>query len=353
MRVAGVAHCGRHCISDASNPVPPADAKMHDYAAWVDVCEWVAENTPPDAVFLTPRIGARPSNGGPAGRKSPPTRTFPKTPATWSNGLNDCDTFTTWSSAASPSRSLRWAHWARSARSNLARQYGADYILSDQRVPLALRAVYPNRSTRTTSMWCMSSKIETLMTAADLPERLAAELSRGRVSPRRDSESTSLGETRPRASRDGRRFAPELSYGRHFGPAPSTARPAAVIALLVRRAGRWHIPLTVRQAALGRHGGQISLPGGAVEPGESTAQAAERELAEELGVREPVELRRPAQRLLRVRQRFSRHAVARRDDARTRLAAAHPRSRTRRRNAARRPASIRIVSARRRSSAGR
>jgi len=37
-------------------PVPPADAKIRDYAAWVEACEWVAENTPPDSLFLTPRL---------------------------------------------------------------------------------------------------------------------------------------------------------------------------------------------------------------------------------------------------------------------------------------------------------
>lgn len=90
--------------------------------------------------------------------------------------------------------------------------------------------------------------------------------------------------------RDGARFAPELSYGRHFGPAPRHARLAAVIVLLFRRDDRWHIPLTVRHATLGQHGGQISLPGGSVDAGETTADAARRELTEELGVSTAIEL---------------------------------------------------------------
>lgn len=37
-------------------PIPPADAKLTVYPAWVDVCDWVAAKTPPDALFLTPRL---------------------------------------------------------------------------------------------------------------------------------------------------------------------------------------------------------------------------------------------------------------------------------------------------------
>jgi hypothetical protein len=52
--------CGWHISSvvrlRALNPVPPADEKMRDYAAWVEACEWIAENAPPDAMFLTPRL---------------------------------------------------------------------------------------------------------------------------------------------------------------------------------------------------------------------------------------------------------------------------------------------------------
>jgi 8-oxo-dGTP pyrophosphatase MutT (NUDIX family) len=112
-----------------------------------------------------------------------------------------------------------------------------------------------------------ASKIETLATADDLPLRLAAALA--------EPSARSV---------VGRRMSPELSYGRHAGPAPSTARQAAVMLLLFRRDNRWHLPLTERPSSLVRHGGQMSLPGGTTEPGESSEQAALRELQEELGV---------------------------------------------------------------------
>jgi 8-oxo-dGTP pyrophosphatase MutT (NUDIX family) len=57
----------------------------------------------------------------------------------------------------------------------------------------------------------------------------------------------------------------------------------ALILLYPDAAGAICLPLTLRPDSLPRHGGQISLPGGAVEPGETPEQAAVRELAEELG----------------------------------------------------------------------
>ena len=64
----------------------------------------------------------------------------------------------------------------------------------------------------------------------------------------------------------------------------SQVRHAAGLLLLFPRDGRAHIVLTVRAETLGRHSGQISLPGGVVEPGEAFEQAALREAYEEISL---------------------------------------------------------------------
>src|SRR5690606_22514186 len=50
----------------------------------------------------------------------------------------------------------------------------------------------------------------------------------------------------------------------------------------------WALPLTVRSSELTRHGGQVSLPGGLVDEGETPQEAALREIEEELGRRPEV-----------------------------------------------------------------
>ena len=61
--------------------------------------------------------------------------------------------------------------------------------------------------------------------------------------------------------------------------------PAAVLVPLVERASGWTVLLTQRSATLKDHAGQISFPGGRIEPGDADAwQAALREAHEEIGL---------------------------------------------------------------------
>jgi len=61
-------------------------------------------------------------------------------------------------------------------------------------------------------------------------------------------------------------------------------RNAAGLLLLYPIETLAHVVLTVRADTLGRHSGQVSLPGGAVDPGETFEQAALREAHEEIAL---------------------------------------------------------------------
>jgi 8-oxo-dGTP pyrophosphatase MutT (NUDIX family) len=61
-------------------------------------------------------------------------------------------------------------------------------------------------------------------------------------------------------------------------------RPGGVVILLYEEEGVLKFPLTKRPDYLGTHGGQISLPGGKAEPGETPIETALREAEEEIGV---------------------------------------------------------------------
>ena len=81
----------------------------------------------------------------------------------------------------------------------------------------------------------------------------------------------------------------------HFAPSPARkgwepdlrpaeARRAAALILLYPGEHGPSFPLTVRRDDLPHHPGQISLPGGGIDPGERPADAAVREAHEEIGI---------------------------------------------------------------------
>jgi 8-oxo-dGTP pyrophosphatase MutT (NUDIX family) len=75
---------------------------------------------------------------------------------------------------------------------------------------------------------------------------------------------------------------PPVTWPRGFNDA--RIRHAAGLLLVFPVHNRAHIVLTERAATLGRHGGQVSLPGGVSEPGETFEQTALREAREEIAL---------------------------------------------------------------------
>lgn len=112
--------------------------------------------------------------------------------------------------------------------------------------------------------------MSSILTAATI--QAALEVSAGRVPAvtERMLRHTSTGEPVPRLSRP---------------PQGVTARHGAVMALLYPHDDEIVVVLTERTAHLGNHAGQISMPGGRIEPDDlSPWHAAVRETHEEIGV---------------------------------------------------------------------
>lgn|SRR5690606_10013484 len=65
---------------------------------------------------------------------------------------------------------------------------------------------------------------------------------------------------------------------------PLPLRQGSVLLLLFEQSGEIYFPLIKRPAYEGVHGGQVSLPGGKAEPGETALQTALREGKEEIGI---------------------------------------------------------------------
>lgn len=91
--------------------------------------------------------------------------------------------------------------------------------------------------------------------------------------------------TRPLPGLDAQlRMAPRPRPGWDPHTLPPGLRDAAALLLLYPHDDVWHVPLTLRGSALRHHTGQVSLPGGRLDAGESIEAAALREADEEVGV---------------------------------------------------------------------
>lgn len=121
--------------------VPPTDARMRDFAAWEDVCRWVAENTPSDALFLTPRRAA--SFKWRAGRAEVVThKDIPQSArgiVEWHQRLKNIHYP---DGASEPIASLGELGTERIRA--LADEYGFDYVVTTRWPRLDLPVVYPN-----------------------------------------------------------------------------------------------------------------------------------------------------------------------------------------------------------------
>ena len=80
------------------------------------------------------------------------------------------------------------------------------------------------------------------------------------------------------------RMSPRPRLGAESGIDVDSLRPAAALLLIYPHEDAWHMPLTLRGSSLRHHTGQVSLPGGRLDAGESVEQAALREAHEEIGV---------------------------------------------------------------------
>lgn len=80
------------------------------------------------------------------------------------------------------------------------------------------------------------------------------------------------------------RMAPNPRMGWDPKKFPAGAQIGAALLLIYPHEGEFHVALTVRGSEMRNHTGQVSLPGGRVDEGETIEMAALREAAEEIGV---------------------------------------------------------------------
>jgi hypothetical protein len=124
--LADLAVESRHWPLPGCAVAPRADSKV-DAAAWADICEWVRDNTPADACFLTPRGAA--TLGWRTGRREV---------VSWKNSPQDAEGLVAWRTRITDcfSRSGSMSDLERSTATlgeerlrEVAKQYGATHAI--------------------------------------------------------------------------------------------------------------------------------------------------------------------------------------------------------------------------------
>jgi hypothetical protein len=134
---------GSVCYARYVDGTPPADRKAAHYDSWLEVCDWVVEHTPPDALFITPRLNCtfkwRTGRPEVVNRKD-----IPQDAAgivEWSRRLKDI--FTVKFAGEDQNVDSVGALGDQRVR-ELAKKYGATYVLSDRQQLLKLPVVFRN-----------------------------------------------------------------------------------------------------------------------------------------------------------------------------------------------------------------
>jgi hypothetical protein len=128
----------------ALDPLPPADARMADFKAWTDACEWIAENTSAGSLFLTPRLNHsfkwRTGRPEVVNRKDIPQDA--QGILEWNRRIKDIYYYEGSVGLIGPIDSL--GQLGDDRVRELAKKYGADYVLSDRSQLLSLPRAYRN-----------------------------------------------------------------------------------------------------------------------------------------------------------------------------------------------------------------
>jgi hypothetical protein len=126
------------------NPVPPADRRMTDYPAWLDVCDWISKNTSAHTLFLTPRLNHsfkwRTGRPEVVNRKDIPQDT--RGILEWDRRIKDIYYYEDVGGIKGPIDSLSQLEVDRVRE--LAKKYGADMVLADRGQLLSLPRAYWN-----------------------------------------------------------------------------------------------------------------------------------------------------------------------------------------------------------------